>query len=108
MTLLKSAIQTGGTSSRKVMLIRRHGDNLFKPMPGKKIQKSRKTRHKTEARWKWRKNYRVWDANTERFLYQENWIESDLRLPAPFRVSLNDMVFIRPRGSAKGVRILVT
>jgi hypothetical protein len=29
--------------------------------------------------WKWRKNYRVWEANRKIFLYPENWIEPDLR-----------------------------
>ncbi len=29
--------------------------------------------------WKWRKNYRVWEANRKVFLYPENWIESELR-----------------------------
>lgn len=29
--------------------------------------------------WKWRKNYRVWEANRKVFLYPENYIEPDLR-----------------------------
>jgi hypothetical protein len=29
--------------------------------------------------WKWRKNYRVWEANRKVFLYPENWIEEGLR-----------------------------
>lgn len=29
--------------------------------------------------WKWRKTYRVWDANRRVFLYPENWIEPELR-----------------------------
>lgn len=29
--------------------------------------------------WKWRKNYRVWEANRKIFLYPENWIEPELR-----------------------------
>ncbi|HLQ25409.1 MAG TPA: IPT/TIG domain-containing protein [Acidiferrobacterales bacterium] len=29
--------------------------------------------------WKWMKNYRVWQANREVFLYPENWIEPTLR-----------------------------
>ncbi len=29
--------------------------------------------------WKWRKNYRVWEANRKVFLYPENWIEPELR-----------------------------
>src|SRR5439155_16139573 len=30
-------------------------------------------------RWKWIKNYRVWEANRKVFLYPENWIEPELR-----------------------------
>jgi hypothetical protein len=76
-------------------------------MPRKKIQKRGKRRRKTEARWEWRKNYRVWDANRKIFLYPENWIEPELRLPTPFRISLNELaLFIHPRCSAKGVRVL--
>ncbi|MCP5108627.1 MAG: hypothetical protein GY950_34900, partial [bacterium] len=29
--------------------------------------------------WKWRKNYRVWEANRKIFIYPENWIEPELR-----------------------------
>ena len=29
--------------------------------------------------WKWRRNYRVWEANRKIFLYPENWIEPELR-----------------------------
>ncbi len=29
--------------------------------------------------WRWRKNYRVWEANLKVFLYPENWIEPELR-----------------------------
>jgi ATPase family associated with various cellular activities (AAA) len=75
-------------------------------MPRKKIQKLGNPRAKT-AEWQWRKNYRVWDANRKIFLYPENWIEPELRLPAPFRVSLFELaLFIRPRCSAKGIRVL--
>jgi SpoVK/Ycf46/Vps4 family AAA+-type ATPase len=77
-------------------------------MPRKKIQERGKPHRKTEAEWNWRKNYRVWDANRRIFLHPEDWIEPELCLPARFRVSLNDVaVFIRPRCSAKGVRILL-
>jgi hypothetical protein len=31
------------------------------------------------AQWEWRKNYRVWQANREVFLYPENWILPELR-----------------------------
>jgi ATPase family associated with various cellular activities (AAA) len=76
-------------------------------MPRKKIQKHGKPRRKTDVRWAWRKNYRVWDASRKMFLYPENWIEPELRLPAPFRVSLNELaLFIHPRCNAKGVRVL--
>ena len=33
----------------------------------------------TARQWKWRKNYRVWEANRKVFLYPENWIEPELR-----------------------------
>jgi hypothetical protein len=76
-------------------------------MPRKKIQKPGTSRRKTEAGWKWRKNYRVWHANRRIFFYPENWIEPELRLPARFRVPLSELaLFIRPRCGAKGVRIL--
>jgi hypothetical protein len=73
----------------------------------RKIQTHGKPRRKAEPGWKWRKNYRVWDVNRRIFLYPENWIEPDLRLPARFRVPLSELaLFIRPRCAAKGVRIL--
>ena len=76
-------------------------------MPRKKIRKSAKPLSKGDARWEWRRNYRVWDANRKIFLYPENWIEPELRLPAPFRVSLNELaLFIHPRCHTKGVRVL--
>lgn len=75
----------------------------------RKIQKPGTPRRKTEAGWKWRKNYRVWHANRRIFLYPENWIEPELRLPARFRVPLSELaLFIRPRCGTKGVRILLT
>jgi hypothetical protein len=33
----------------------------------------------TAEKWKWMKNYRVWEANRKVFLYPENWIEPELR-----------------------------
>jgi len=76
-------------------------------MERKKMGKPGKPHRKTDATWKWRKNYRVWDANRKIFLYPENWIEPELRLPVPFRVSLNELaLFIHPRCSAKGVRVV--
>jgi SpoVK/Ycf46/Vps4 family AAA+-type ATPase len=74
----------------------------------KEIQKPGKPRRKTNAEWKWLKNYRVWDANRRIFLYPENWTEPELRLPSRFRVSLSALaLFIRLRCGAKGVRILL-
>jgi hypothetical protein len=46
---------------------------------------------KTEAEWEWGKRYRVWDANRKVFLYPENWVEPELRLPSRFRVSLDEV-----------------
>src|SRR5947207_13742469 len=78
-------------------------------MPKKGNQKPGKLRRKTNAEWNWRKNYRVWDANRKIFLYPENWIEPELRLPSRFRVPLSELaLFIRPRFGANGVRILFT
>ena len=37
---------------------------------------------KKGAQWQWRKKYRVWEANREVFVYPENFLEPDLRLPA--------------------------
>lgn len=73
----------------------------------RKIQKPGKLGRESDAAWNWRKNYRVWDANRCIFLYPENWIEPEMRLPAPFRISLGELaLFIRARCGAKGVRIL--
>jgi hypothetical protein len=78
-------------------------------METKKIQKRGKQIRKTEVEWTWQKNYRVWDANRRIFLYPENWIEPELRLPARFRIPLSELaLFIRPHCGAKGVRILLT
>lgn len=33
----------------------------------------------SKSEWKWRKNYRVWEANRKVFLFPENWIEPELR-----------------------------
>ena len=49
--------------------------------------------------------YRVWDANRKIFLYPENWIEPELRLPTRFRVSLDEVVaFICAKCRAKTTR----
>ena len=83
------------------------GGEIDYPIQMRKIQNPKTPRRKTEAGWTWRKNYRVWDANRRMFLYPENWIEPELRLPARFRVPLSELaLFIRPRCGAKGVRIL--
>jgi hypothetical protein len=83
------------------------GGEIHYPTQMRKIQKSGTPRRKTEAGWKWRKNYRIWDANRRIFLYPQNWIEPELRFPARFRVPLSELaLFIRPHCGAKGVRIL--
>jgi hypothetical protein len=46
---------------------------------------------KTEREWEWRTRYRVWDANRKIFLYPENWLEPELRLPTRFRASLAEV-----------------
>ena len=41
--------------------------------------------------WKWRKNYRLWEANRKVFLWPENWIYPDLRSDkSPFFQELED------------------
>ena len=68
----------------------------------KKVGKQRKQLRKTEGEWEWRKRYRIWDANRKIFLYPENWIEPDLRLPIRFRESLGDVAaFICAKCGAK-------
>lgn len=47
---------------------------------------------KKEAKWQWRKKYRVWDANRKVFVYPENWLEPDLVLPVACRVALRHVV----------------
>ena len=43
--------------------------------------------------WKWRKSYRVWEANRKVFLYPENWIEPELRDDkSPFFKELEDQL----------------
>jgi hypothetical protein len=67
----------------------------------RKIQKPETPRRKTEAGWKWRKNYRVWDANRRIFLYPQNWIEPELRLPARFRVPLSELALFIAHDAAR-------
>jgi hypothetical protein len=87
-----------------------------------KAGEQRRQLRKTQAEWKWHKNYRVWDANRKIFLYPENWIEPELRLSTRFRAALDDVVaFICAQCGAKikrkpidqpprrkGVRVLLT
>jgi ATPase family associated with various cellular activities (AAA)/ABC toxin N-terminal region len=54
----------------------------------KEAGKQRKQLRTTDGQWQWRKRYRIWDANRKIFLYPENWIEPELRLPTRFRISL--------------------
>jgi len=85
------------------------GGEVDYPIQMRKIQKPRTPRPEGGAGWKWRKNYRRWDANRGIFLYPENWIEPELRLPDRFRVPLSELaLFIRPRCDAKGVRTLLS
>lgn len=43
--------------------------------------------------WKWRENYRVWEANRKIFLYPENWIEPEFRLDkSPFFEEAEDLL----------------
>jgi len=86
--------------------------------PMKKAGKQGKQLRETESEWEWLKRYRVWDANRKIFLYPENWIEPDLRLPTRFRASLSEVVaFIHANCGAvtklkpahrKSVRVLFT
>jgi SpoVK/Ycf46/Vps4 family AAA+-type ATPase len=57
----------------------------------KEAGKQRKQLRKTDGEWQWRKRYRIWDANRKIFLYPENWIEPELRLPTRFCISLGDV-----------------
>jgi peptidoglycan hydrolase-like protein with peptidoglycan-binding domain len=44
-----------------------------------------------DTRWNWMKNYRVWQANREVFLYPENWIDPTLRDDkTPFFIDLEN------------------
>jgi len=86
--------------------------------PVKKAGKQEKQLRETESEWGWLKRYRVWDANRKIFLYPENWIEPELRLPTRFRAALSEVVaFIHANCGAvtklkpahrKSVRVLFT
>jgi len=58
----------------------------------KKAGKLGKQLRRKESDWEWLERYRVWDANRKIFLYPENWIEPELRLPTRFRASLSEVV----------------
>ena len=60
----------------------------------KKAGKLGKQLRRKESDWEWLERYRVWDANRKIFLYPENWIEPELRLPTRFRASLSEVVCI--------------
>ena len=45
-----------------------------------------------KSSWAWRKNYRVWDANRQVFLYPENWIEPELRPSPRAQLGLKEIV----------------
>ncbi len=88
----------------------------------KEARKEEKRLRKKEAKWEWRKKYRVWEANRKVFVYPENWVEPDLVLPDRCLVSLRRVVaFVRAKcdaraqgmgnrklARAKGVRVLLT
>ena len=88
----------------------------------KEAGKQQKQLRKMEGEWDWHKRYRVWDANRKIFLYPENWIEPELRLPTRFRISLGAVAAficadcgakikrqpIRKPAHRKSVRILFT
>lgn len=48
--------------------------------PGLSPEQDLQTRELFKERWKWLKNYRVWEANRKVFLYPENYIRPELRL----------------------------
>ena len=84
----------------------------------KKAGKLGKQLRRKESDWEWLERYRVWDANRKIFLYPENWIEPELRLPARFRGALSEIVAfiyancravtkLRP-AHRKSVRVLFT
>jgi hypothetical protein len=58
----------------------------------KKTMKEEKRFRKKEAKWQWRKKYRVWEANRTVFVYPENWLEPDLLLPVACLVALRQVV----------------
>ena len=91
-------------------------------MPRKIARKKGEQLRKTETEWEWPKRYRVWDANRKIFLYPENWIEPELRLPPASRAALREVVAFfcadcgagtkrartRKPAHQKGVRVLLS
>jgi len=61
-------------------------------MPRKTAGKKEKQLRKAVAQWEWLKRYRVWNANRKIFLYPENWVEPELRLPIASRAALRKAV----------------
>ena len=52
--------------------------NLEQP-PGSSSAQDPQTRELLKERWKWLKNYQMWEANRMVFLYPENYIRPELR-----------------------------
>ena len=78
-------------------------------MPNRKAALQAKPLRKTEAEWEWSKRYRVWDANRKIFLYPENWIEPESRLPAASRAALQKIrAFACKPTRRKGVGVLLS
>lgn len=78
-------------------------------MPKTKAASRAKPLRKTEAEWEWRKKYRIWDSNRKIFLYPENWIEPELRLPAASRAALRKIqAFTCKPARRKGVGVLLS
>jgi len=68
--------------------------------------KEEKRFRKKEAKWQWRKKYRVWEADRAVFVYPENWLEPDLVLPAACRVTLRQVVAaVRAQCAARTRRV---
>ena len=45
-----------------------------------------------KASWAWRKNYRVWEAKRQVFLFPENWTELELRPSSPAQFPSDEIV----------------
>jgi SpoVK/Ycf46/Vps4 family AAA+-type ATPase len=77
-------------------------------MSKKKIKRPEKPRT-TEPEWEWRRRYRVWDANRKIFLYPENWIEPEQRVPPASRAILRKIeAFICKPARRKSAPVLLT